>query len=294
MPNFVENATKKRRARNCPECKSEHLVYRPEEECAVCLNCGFVVSAETAHRRSERKTNADQRKRIRISYSGKTDSSIKEKVANNESMVSALEHWKRVKIGDATEKNLALALQYTTKIAIDLSLPKIALEKASLAYKEIIEKKLVKGRSMRTLAATAVYIGCKQARIAVSTKDVAHVSGISVRKITRNYRLVTKQLNFKMLPTCISGHAAELMARLQVSERTIKVVMKITEILERSKLRAGRDPTGIACAAIYLSSMLNAEKRTQREIAEKAKITEATIRSRCREIENNFIFIMHL
>jgi len=294
MPNSVENVKKKRRPRNCPECKSEHLADRPEEQCAVCLNCGFVVSAETAHRRSESKTNSDQRKRVRTSYSNKTDSSIKDKVVNHENMVSALEHWKQVKIGDATEKNLALALQYTTKIAIDLSLPKIALEKASLAYKEIIEKKLVKGRSMRTLAATAIYIGSKQARIAVSTKDVAHVSGISVRKITRNYRLVTKQLNFKMLPTSISGHAAELTARLHVSERTTEVVMKITEILERSKVWAGRDPTGIACAAIYLSSMLNVEKRTQREIAETARITEATIRARCRELEKSLTFSIDL
>ena len=284
-----KNTTRIRRPKGCPICKSTNLVMRPDEECSVCLDCGFVVSAETAAFSHERKTNAEQNKTTRHTLrSSKT--SLNDKEPNCENIASTLEQWKQVKIGDAAEKNLAIALQYITKTAIDLSLSKAVLEKASIVYKKIIEKKLVKGRSIRTLAATAVYIGCKQCGIAVTTKGIAHVSKISPREITRSYRLVTKQINFAMQPASVSKYAAELSKKLQIPERTILVMEKIAETMQHSKSLAGKDQTGIACAAIYIGSVLTGEKRTRREIAEAARITEQTIRVRCRELEKELIF----
>ena len=295
MPHSVENTQKRRkRPRHCPDCKSEHLADRPEEECTVCLNCGFVISAETAQLNAERKTNANQHKRIQTSNSDKTSSAIKEKVANHENMASALEHWKQVKIGDATEKNLAICLEYLMKISVDLSLPRVAIEKASLVYKQIIEKKLVKGRSMRALAATAVYMGSKECAIAVTTKRVADVSGVSPRKITRFYRAVAKQISFAPKPSSVIGCAVDLSKRLQVSEQTISVIEKIAKELQHSKLLMGKDPTGAACAAIYISAILTGDRRTRRQIAEMARITEQTTRVRCREIERDLVFLISL
>src|SRR5208337_3930089 len=47
---------------------------------------------------------------------------------------------------------------------------------------------------------------------------------------------------------------------------------------------AGRGPTGVAAAAIYISSILGGERRTQREVAEVAGVTEVTIRNRYKEL----------
>lgn len=295
MSNSVENAKKNRkRPRNCPECKSEHLADRSGEECSVCLNCGFVMSAQTAQHGSETKNNANQRKCIQKSNSDKTNISLTEKVANHKNMVSVLEHWKQVKIGDATEKNLALCLEYLMEISVDLSLPKEAVEKASFVYKKIIEKKLVKGRSMKALAATAVYIGSKEYGLALTTKRVANISGISSRKITRFYRTLAKEISFVPKPSSVIGCVADLSERLQSSKPTITVMEKIAKELQYSKLLRGKDPTGVACAAIYISSFLTGDRRTRRQIAETARITEQTIRVRCREIEKDLVFVTSL
>src|SRR3970040_2387978 len=45
-----------------------------------------------------------------------------------------------------------------------------------------------------------------------------------------------------------------------------------------------RGPTGVAAAAIYISSILSNERRTQREVAEVAGVTEVTIRNRYKEL----------
>jgi transcription initiation factor TFIIB len=46
---------------------------------------------------------------------------------------------------------------------------------------------------------------------------------------------------------------------------------------------SGKSPTGFAAAAIYAASLLCNQKRTQREVAEVANVTEVTIRNRYQE-----------
>ena len=46
----------------------------------------------------------------------------------------------------------------------------------------------------------------------------------------------------------------------------------------------GRGPTGNAAASLYIASLLCGEKRTQREVAEVAGVTEVTVRNRYKEI----------
>ena len=50
------------------------------------------------------------------------------------------------------------------------------------------------------------------------------------------------------------------------------------------KLTSGRGPTGIAAAATYIATVLTNERKTQREIAEIANVTEVTIRNRYKEL----------
>jgi transcription initiation factor TFIIB len=53
---------------------------------------------------------------------------------------------------------------------------------------------------------------------------------------------------------------------------------------KQNGLTAGKDPTGLAAAAIYIAGILEGERRTQREIAETATVTEVTVRNRYKEL----------
>ena len=62
---------------------------------------------------------------------------------------------------------------------------------------------------------------------------------------------------------------------------------KSIEILKDAadkELTSGRGPTGVAAASIYISSILCGERRTQREVADVAGVTEVTIRNRYKEL----------
>ncbi|MHA1755590.1 MAG: transcription initiation factor IIB, partial [Promethearchaeota archaeon] len=47
---------------------------------------------------------------------------------------------------------------------------------------------------------------------------------------------------------------------------------------------AGKDPKGIAAAAIYIGSKMCNESRTQKEISTLAKVTEVTLRMRVKDL----------
>ena len=56
------------------------------------------------------------------------------------------------------------------------------------------------------------------------------------------------------------------------------------EKAQHFELTSGRGPTGIAAASLYVSALIHGEKRTQREVADVAGVTEVTIRNRYKEL----------
>jgi len=55
-------------------------------------------------------------------------------------------------------------------------------------------------------------------------------------------------------------------------------------LAKRKGITTGKDPTGLAAAALYIAGMGEGERRTQREIAEAATVTEVTVRNRYKEL----------
>ncbi|MCW3976947.1 MAG: transcription initiation factor IIB, partial [Candidatus Bathyarchaeota archaeon] len=49
----------------------------------------------------------------------------------------------------------------------------------------------------------------------------------------------------------------------------------------------GKDPTGLAAAALYIASRIKKQKITQSRLAEVADITEVTIRNRTKDLMKN-------
>ena len=71
---------------------------------------------------------------------------------------------------------------------------------------------------------------------------------------------------------------------LHLSPKTQNNSLKVLKKADVSELTSGRGPAGIAAAALYVSALLNDEKKTQREVADVAGITEVTIRNRYKEL----------
>jgi transcription initiation factor TFIIB len=71
---------------------------------------------------------------------------------------------------------------------------------------------------------------------------------------------------------------------LGLEGETVRYAIELIGKARNTGITQGKDPSGIAAAAIYISGIVNDDKRTQRGIAEIAGVTEVTVRNRYKEI----------
>jgi transcription initiation factor TFIIB len=196
-----------------------------------------------------------------------------------------LRKWqRRVRVSDATERNLAVALSDLSKLSSALNLPKNILETASVIYRKAIKKRLIRGRSIHNVTAAAIYMSCRQCGIPRTLDEIAEAASLNKKDVGRSYRFMVRELEAFVPPSTSRNYAARFSNKLVISGRAEGIAIRILETAKKMKLTSGRGPTGIAAAATYVATVLTNERKTQREIAEIANVTEVTIRNRYKEL----------
>jgi len=107
---------------------------------------------------------------------------------------------------------------------------------------------------------------------------------MSRKDIGRNYRYIVRELGLKLMPTSPQDYIPRFCSELKLSSDVQAKTLEILKEAANKELTSGRGPTGIAAASLYMASVLCGERRTQREIAETAGVTEVTIRNRYKEL----------
>jgi transcription initiation factor TFIIB len=206
-----------------------------------------------------------------------------------------LRKWqRRIRVSDATERNLAFALSEISKIANNLNLPKNILETASVIYRKAVKERLIRGRSIQGVTAAAIYVACRQCGVARTLDDIAQASTVNKKEVGRSYRFLIKELNYFIPPLKPSQYITKFSNQLTMQGKVEEIAHKILATAKELKLTSGRGPTGIAAAASYIASVLTGERKTQREIAEIAQVTEVTIRNRYKELVERLQFVIYL
>ena len=301
------------RVQQCPECGSTQLMR--DYECAeiVCMNCGYVVAAKLTDRGPEwRAFDYEQRaKRARVgapltfTIHDKGLSTMidwhdrdvygKRLSPGQKAQIYRLRKWqRRIRVSDATERNLAFALSEISKISNSLSLPKNILETASVIYRKAVKERLIRGRSIQGVTAAAIYVACRQCGLARTLDEIAIASNINKKEVGRSYRFLVKELDYFIPPVKPSQYVTKFSNQLTMQGKVEEIAHKILTAAKELKLTSGRGPTGIAAAASYIASVLTGERKTQREIAEIAQVTEVTIRNRYKELVERLQFVISL
>ncbi len=298
---------------SCPECGSTRIMR--DYECAelVCMNCGFVLAAKMTDRGPEWRAFDDEQRSKRTRVGAPLTYTIHDKGLSTmidwhdrdiygkslspgqKAQVYRLRKWqRRIRVSDATERNLAFALSEITKIANNLNLPKSILETASVIYRKAVKERLIRGRSIQGVTAAAIYLACRQCGLARTLEEIAQASTMNKKEVGRSYRFLIKELNYSIPPVKPSQYVTKFSNQLTMQGKVEEIAHKILASAKELKLTSGRGPTGIAAAASYIASVLTGERKTQREIAEIAQVTEVTIRNRYKELVERLTFQMTL
>jgi len=269
----------------------------------VCTNCGCVVVEKLTDSRPEWRAFDDEQKAKRTRVGAPLTYTIHDKglstiidwrdkqaVSKRLTPTQRIELYKlrkwqrRVRVSDATERNLAVALSELSKLSSSLNLPKNILETASVIYRKAIRKRLIRGRSIHNVTAAAIYMSCRQCGVPRTLDEIATASSLNKKDIGRSYRFMVRELETFVPPSTSRHYAARFSNKLIISGKAEAIAIRILETAKQMKLTSGRGPTGIAAAATYIATVLTNERKTQREIAEIANVTEVTIRNRYKEL----------
>ena len=287
----------------CPECGSSHLSKDYSRAELVCRNCGLVLDEDIIDHGPEwRAFDSEQReKRARtgapMSYTihdkglstvigwKNRDSYGKSIPTRNRAQIYRLRKWaRRIRISNATERSLAIAFSELDRMASGMGLPRTVRETAAMIYRKAALKKLVRGRSIECVITAALYAACRQCHVPRTLDEISNIAHISRKEIGRTYRYVSRELGLKLLPTSPEDYISRFCSELKLSGDVRVKTMEILKEAAHRELTSGRGPTGMAAASLYIASILCGERRTQREVAEVAGVTEVTIRNRYKEI----------
>ncbi len=284
--------------KKCPECGGINLFWNKEKGEVICKDCGLVVEDKMVDFGQEWREfdseGGDKRRRAGapITYTqydqglgtevgGRSDLSKLSSKSRNTFV--RLRKW-QYRISTAIERNLKLALSELKRVASYLKLPKSVEEESARIYTLAVQRGLVRGRSMESVVAGALYAACRRHEVPRTLDELSEASGIEKKEIGRTYRFVTRELGISILPSNPADYIPRFASALKISPEAQSKSIEILEKAQKEELTSGRGPTGIAAAALYVSALLHGEKRTQREVADVAGVTEVTIRNRYKEL----------
>ncbi len=134
------------------------------------------------------------------------------------------------------------------------------------------------------MIAASIYTACRIRKIPITFEELSLNTRIGKKDLGRCYRLILWKLEIKIPIASPKDFLSKFTSELCLSSRT---QIRALDILVKAKKRGligGKDPSGMAAASIYVAAIQEGEKRTQREVASIAKITEVTVRNRYKEL----------
>jgi transcription initiation factor TFIIB len=178
------------------------------------------------------------------------------------------------------DRNLSQAMTELSGFCDKIYIPKQVKEQAAVIYRKALEKGLVRGRNISAITAASLYAACRETVIPRTLRELARVSTIDKKDLARCYRLLLRELMIQMPIPKAQYRVPKIAAKINICERTQQTAVELLEKAEKKRTTAGKDPMGLAAAALYIACVMNEEKRTQKMIADAAGVTEVTIRNR--------------
>lgn len=283
----------------CPSCGGKKIVSDQDTGELFCGKCGFVITDKITDTGAEWRSFAnDESNRARtgagtsltmhdmglstVIGAANKDATGKPLSASVKSSIERLRTWdSRSQAHSSADRNLRQALNEMAKLKDKLALTNAVIEKAAYIYRKAMERKLVRGRSIQGLVAACLYASCRTTETPRTLDDIANGINIKRKDVARCYRLIYRELELKMPVVDPVKGVSRIASIAGLGEKTKRKAISILNEAKRTYITAGKDPMGIAAAALYLACISTGEVKSQKEISNASGVTEVTIRNRC-------------
>jgi transcription initiation factor TFIIB len=285
------------------QCCPNPIVVITDDGVRVCTSCGLVFGIEyvSTERRAYTTDEVKNRRRteprwrnygprtvIGISSSDSKGNMLGSKRAQLFSRLSKIQG----SLINSIERNFWESKPKLTTLCQKLGIPEYISESAWKIYSQVAKMKLTMGRSIESFVTASLYAAIRIHDFPRLLEEIVEVAMIPLRSVHRSLalvvRLVLPNLNMRYKPISADPLIYRFGNELDMPISIQKDAFNILRMASRHGLKKmGKDPKGIAAAVLYLASKAAGDKRTQTEIANIARITEVTLRTRAKQIKGH-------
>jgi len=262
----------------CPYCGSKNIEY--VRDYLVCVDCGNVIEEDIIDTGPERRFFTQEDYIQKRTVSGDTILGL----PTHQIFISGDKFVSRLIPKDAKNRNTLYAMSILNELAVRLNLPKNVKDLVLNYYKLLTEKKTIRKEKVKPIVAALIYISSRVAGVPRPLDKISKIAEVKKKDISKAYRIIKDVLKISVPVLDPEKFVIMFGRELGLSGETIQKGLQIIREIKNRGTIIGRDPTGIAAAAIYIATKITGEKITQKQVAEMAGVTEVTVRNRYREI----------
>lgn len=271
----------------------------------LCSSCGLVLVEKTPVSGPEQQTFTSEEYFAKSRTGGKTTLALNDmglstiigktnRDASGQSLSGGMRQtFDRLRMWDNRSKSgnsearmrTAFTLLNTVRTKLGLSDP--IIEEAAYIYRKAKTRK-IRGQRIDCLTLASLYLSCRQSSTPRTIPDIASAGNISVKDLSRHVRLLIEDLDLKIESYDSSFFINRIASNLGISEKSMRDALVILTKTKESGYADGKNPIALAAAALYISSVNNGERFTQKQIAEAAGISTVTLRMRSESLTKTF------
>lgn len=289
----------------CPECLGTNIIIDSDMGEYVCGDCGLVIQEDIqnqgaewrAFNPQERASRARAGTPIKYSHYDKGLSTVirVEKDAFGRPLspkvkqqMWRLRRWQmRSKVHASQSRNLMLAMSELQRLSEILHMPSSVVDLASIIYRKTLNEGLVRGRSIEGMVAGALYAAVRFTKVPRTLKEIAEASQRTQKEIARSYGVIVRNLEMRMPIDDPKDYVTKIAEKAKVSSEVEGLAINLIKEAKTKFATTGKDPSGLAAAALYIAAKHKKEKITQSRLAKAANVTEVTVRNRKRDLMKN-------
>lgn len=282
--------------KNCPDCGNNDFFHNKTRGEVICRNCSYVLEdgivdvgvdapafdSETHERRSRVGAPFDPRiaNNLTTNIGNKSDLGKLDKRSRHfVQRISKKNAW----TSSSLEVNLTTAFGNMSLISSFLKLPESVEREAAAIYRRAAEKGLTVKRSIESIVVSSLYIAARIYGVPKTMDDFVRASKVPKKILGKTYKMMVRELGVRMIPANPLDFIEKFGTTLSLSAKVQTQAIKMVEKAKSIQMTSGLSPISVAATTLYLAALQEGERRTQKEVSDSTGITEATLRSRCKD-----------
>lgn len=205
------------------------------------------------------------------------------------SKVQRMRRWNKISSNNRSyHRNLKNAFAILSTIKDKLSLNDALIEKSAYNYRKALDRRIIKGRSIRALVVASVYAACRELNVPRTLDEIAQTANTDSIFAGKCYRLLVRFLKLHLPVLDSNVYLAKIANKAKVSEKTYRRALEMLTSIKENPISHGKDPNALAVAVLYAACIKENEKVSQAQIAVAGDTSIVTLRKRYQDVRSIF------